>query len=65
MPAHGGSSQGFLLCHGVGKDRHRLQTTEVTQRLCLNPSREGVKTQLAQVLLALGALVSVKRAGWD
>lgn len=27
------------LCHGVGKDRHRLQTTVVTQRLCLNPQQ--------------------------
>lgn len=35
------------LCHGVGKDRHRLQTIVVIQRLCLNPSREGVKAQLA------------------
>lgn len=27
------------LCCGVDKDRHRLQTTVVTQRLCLNPQQ--------------------------
>lgn len=36
-------------------------------RLCcaLSSGEEGVKAQLVQVLLRLGALVGVGRAGWD
>ena len=50
---------------GAGSELRRLPRGCVWLCCALTPSKKGVKAQLVQVLLGLGALVGVGRADWD